>query len=85
MELRQFWFGLDTDKREALALDVGSTTGHLNNVAYGYRPCAPALCVQIERAANGSVMRWDLRPDDWHLIWPELLQRPDAPKPQEVA
>lgn len=24
-------------------------------------------------------MRWDLRPTDWHKIWPELRERPDAP------
>jgi DNA-binding transcriptional regulator YdaS (Cro superfamily) len=44
-------------------------------------------CVQIERATNGAVMRWDLRPDDWAAIWPELAERADAPKPaaKEVA
>ena len=31
-------------------------------------------CVAIERATNGQVSRRDLRPDDWHLIWPELAQ-----------
>ncbi len=31
-----------------------------------------ATCVAIERATNGAVTRRDLRPDDWHLIWPEL-------------
>lgn len=25
-----------------------------------------------------NVMRWDLRPDDWHLIWAELLDHPCA-------
>ena len=28
--------------------------------------------VQIERATEGAVTRRDLRPDDWHEIWPEL-------------
>jgi DNA-binding transcriptional regulator YdaS (Cro superfamily) len=28
--------------------------------------------VQIERATEGAVTRIDLRPDDWHEIWPEL-------------
>lgn len=37
-------------------------------------------CVQIEQATRGAVMRWDLRPDDWHRIWPELAERADAPK-----
>lgn len=29
-------------------------------------------CVQIEQATGGQVTRRDLRPDDWHEIWPEL-------------
>jgi DNA-binding transcriptional regulator YdaS (Cro superfamily) len=28
--------------------------------------------VPIERATLGEVSRRDLRPDDWHEIWPEL-------------
>lgn len=31
-------------------------------------------CVSIERVTRGAVTRRDLRPDDWHLIWPELAQ-----------
>jgi DNA-binding transcriptional regulator YdaS (Cro superfamily) len=29
--------------------------------------------VAIEQVTNGAVTRKDLRPDDWHLIWPELV------------
>jgi len=36
-------------------------------------------CAAIEQATAGAVMRWDLRPDDWHKLWPELLVRSDAP------
>jgi len=28
--------------------------------------------VSIERATDGAVTRKDLRPEDWHEIWPEL-------------
>lgn len=42
-------------------------------------------CVQIERAMHGSVMRWDLRPTDWWDIWPELVDRADAPKVEQAA
>lgn len=27
---------------------------------------------------DSAVMRWDLRQDDWHLIWPELIDHPCA-------
>ena len=38
----------------------------------------------MERATDRRVMRWDLRPADWHLIWPELVGTagaPDVPEP----
>lgn len=46
------------------------------------RPVPIERCVPIERATNSAVMRWDLRPDDWHAIWPELVTvkgSPDVP------
>lgn len=33
----------------------------------------------LERLSGASVRRWDLWPTTWHLIWPELMQSPDAP------
>ena len=36
-------------------------------------------CAAIEKACARAVMRWDLRPDDWHRIWPELVGMPGAP------
>lgn len=39
-------------------------------------------CVPIEKAMNGEVNRRGLRPDDWHLIWPELVTD-DYPAPAE--
>ena len=36
------------------------------------RPVPIQHCAAIERATGGVVTRQDLRPDDWHLIWPEL-------------
>lgn len=35
--------------------------------------------VEIEQGTGGRVMRWDLRPTDWHRIWPELVVHPLAP------
>ena len=39
---------------------------------YANRRPGPAHCLAIERATNGAVTRRDLRPDDCHLIWPDL-------------
>ena len=30
-------------------------------------------CAAIEKASSGAVTRQELRPTDWHLIWPELV------------
>jgi DNA-binding transcriptional regulator YdaS (Cro superfamily) len=48
----------------------------------GRRP-SPLNCVQIERATDRAVMRWDLRPKDWHLVWPELVGTEGAPAPAD--
>jgi DNA-binding transcriptional regulator YdaS (Cro superfamily) len=37
-------------------------------------------CAAVEQASKGAVMRWELRPDDWASIWPELSDRTDAPR-----
>ena len=45
----------------------------------GGRPVPIQRCVEIEQATAGAVRRWDLRPDDWHRIWPELVGADGAP------
>lgn len=39
----------------------------------GKRGLSAEKCSEIELATNRKVTRKDLRPDDWHLIWPELV------------
>lgn len=40
-------------------------------------------CAAIEKATAGAVTRRDLRPDDWHRIWPELVtDEHPAPQPE---
>jgi len=46
---------------------------------YADRLPSPENCSAIEAATGGAVMRWDLRPNDWHRIWPELRDRAEAP------
>lgn len=43
------------------------------------RPVPVMRCLPIEQATSRTVMRWDLRQDDWHLIWPELIGADGAP------
>ncbi len=48
---------------------------------YADRIPSPEYCVAIEQATGGQVSRRDLRPEDWHRIWPELVT-PEFPAPQ---
>jgi|GEM_PF-1991668 len=61
------------------ALAVGTTVGHLNNVAYGLRIASAALARRIADVSKGDVAVWETRPEDWHLIWPELIGAEGAP------
>lgn len=46
---------------------------------YADRRPGPTYCTAIEQATERQVCRWDLRPEDWHLIWPELIGAEGAP------
>ena len=58
----------------ALAAACGVSPQAVNQWVSGTRAVPLARCVAIERATNGAVTRRDLRPDDWHEIWPELAE-----------
>ena len=74
MNLKTYLFDLPTAARSAFAESVGTSAKHLQNVAYGYKPLDPKVCIAIEHATEGKVTRKSLRPDDWALIWPDLAQ-----------
>lgn len=57
------------------------TPGFVHQLATGTRPVPAERCAAIEVASNLAVRRWDLRPTDWHLIWPELVGTEGAPQP----
>jgi DNA-binding transcriptional regulator YdaS (Cro superfamily) len=67
----------------ALAEALRLSPSYLSQLASGTSPCSPERCVAIERATDGSVRRWDMRPMDWHLIWPELITAEGAPAPAD--
>ena len=74
MRLKDFINGLEPGARSRFAERVGSTVGHLQNVMYGFRPCATDLAVAIERETKRAVTRPELR-DDWRNHWPELARK----------
>lgn len=68
-------------ERLELANVLGVAEQYLYQVFTGRRSASPELSVSIEQATKGAVTRKELRPDDWHLIWPELSK----PKRKQVA
>lgn len=69
----------------ALAALIGAKQQHVWN--WLNRPgerVPPERCVAIESATAGAVTRRDLRPDDWHRIWPELVTA-EHPAPAKEA
>lgn len=38
------------------------------------RPVPIERCLAIENATNQDVTRKDLRPDDWHKVWPDFKE-----------
>lgn len=56
--------------RRALAERLAVTQSAIGN--WKARGVPIMIAAAIESATAGAVTRRDLRPDDWHLIWPEL-------------
>jgi len=83
----------DRGRASQLAVTLGLSPVLVSQWASGDRQVPVTRCAAIERATGGQVTRKDLRPQDWHLIWPELLDerlaRPDSfghpPQQEEVA
>ncbi|MBN2690786.1 MAG: helix-turn-helix domain-containing protein [Burkholderiaceae bacterium] len=63
----------------ALADALGYARPLISQWAHGVRSVPVMAALEIESQTQGEVMRWDLRPDDWYLIWPELINTAGAP------
>lgn len=74
MKLKEYLDSLERGGAARLAERLGISSSYLSQLAHGLSPISPARCVEIERATDGNVTRKDLRPSDWHLIWPELSE-----------
>lgn len=72
MELKNYIDKASMRKAD-IARVLGVSPALVHQWAEKIRPVAIRHCVGIERLTHGGVSRKDLRPDDWHLIWPELI------------
>jgi hypothetical protein len=83
MDLKTHLTELSFEQRQALATACKTSLGHLKNVMYGLKPCSAELAALLERESGGAVRRWDTRPADWHLVWPELVGIEGAPPTED--
>ena len=65
----------------AFARDLGLHPDQVRQWRHGHenRQPSPENSTAIEAKTDRAVMRWDLRPEDWHRIWPELIGMSGAP------
>lgn len=83
MKLAQY-LAAERGRCARLARTIGIAPAYLWQMAHGRRPVPPDVAPSIEAASNQAVRRWDLRPEDWHRIWPDL-QQPVTPGGDVVA
>lgn len=62
------------ERRREIAQQVEVEEQYLYQIMRGLKRASPALAKQIHTADPHALLQ-DLRPDDWHLIWPELAER----------
>jgi hypothetical protein len=65
-------------------LQSSQPSEYIYQIMRGIKTASPALAKQIN-AADANAQLADLRPDDWHLIWPELAETARKAKPTQAA
>ena len=69
MNIRDYLKQMSRDQRMDFAKRCGTSLGHLQNVAYGYKPCNPDLAMAIEDESGQAVKVESLAPEcRWHVI-----------------
>ncbi|AZL68810.1 hypothetical protein EJA05_14180 [Pseudomonas oryziphila] len=64
------WLKTATDEQVAR---TGTSRAYLRLIAYGHKTASAEMAVKTELASAGAVTRKQLRPDDWSVLWPELV------------
>lgn len=87
--LRAYLKTLRVAEQAEFAVRCGTTIGYLRKLLSTRAKPREMLCARIETETAGAVTRRDLRPDDAHLIWPDLAESepntPPAPAEQAQA
>lgn len=78
--LRDYLNSLPVSEQAVFAAKCGTSIGYLRKALSAGQVPSPERCVLIEQITGGALSRRDLRPDDWHRIWPELIETDGAPQ-----
>lgn len=77
---------ISIELRRQLAQAHGLDERYLYQCLTGRRQMDAATARSVEEASAGALRRWQLRRNDWHRIWPELVGADGAPAvPAEAA
>jgi DNA-binding transcriptional regulator YdaS (Cro superfamily) len=79
MKLTEYFEREGRGAASRLASAIGAYASDVSDWGSGKRPIPVKAAVAIEKATGGDVRRWDMFPEDWHRIWPELIGQPGAP------
>ena len=66
-------------RRKEIAQSLGIDDQYAYQISKGIRTASPALARSWNEIEPSDAL-WDLRPDDWHRIWPELIDTDGAPQ-----
>ncbi len=55
---------------------TGVSRNYLRLVAYGHKRPSARVATSLEQLSGKEITRQMLRPDDWEIIWPELVRPP---------
>jgi DNA-binding transcriptional regulator YdaS (Cro superfamily) len=70
---------LTSDDLRRIAKRVNVHYTSLMQAMKGERNFSPAECVRIWQECDEEMKLWQLRPKDWHLIWPMLIGKRGTP------
>jgi DNA-binding transcriptional regulator YdaS (Cro superfamily) len=73
-KLRTYLNSLSQDEQKQFADKCFTSIGYLRKAISQNQLINPITCVRIEVASLQNISRQDLRPLDWHLVWPELSE-----------
>src|SRR4051794_11851246 len=79
MNLKEYIAGSKRGTAKKLAESLGISQSYLSQMASGQSPISQERCVVIEQVTGGMVPRWELKPGNWHKLWPELVGTAGSP------